>query len=61
MEAWKEAWESKGLKVNVKRTKMMFSSENAGKVTMEGEFPSAVCRKGVGVGCIRNAVVLEVN
>ena len=39
----------------------MISSENAGKVTVEGEFPCAICRKRAGVGCIRNVVVLEVN
>ena len=50
---------------------MMISSENAGKFTMEGKFPYAVCRKGAdkipyhasfaGAGCIRDVVVLEVN
>ena len=28
---------------------MMISSENAGNVTMEGKFPCAVCRKGLGI------------
>ena len=43
-EAWKGALESKGLTVNVKKTKMMISSENAGNATIA----CAVCRKGVG-------------
>ena len=30
----------------------MISSENAGKVTIEGKFPSAVCRKGEGSNSI---------
>ena len=52
-------------------TKTMIISENVGKVTREGKFPSAVCRKGVGsnsilcqfckYGCIGNVVVLEVS
>ena len=45
--AWKRALESKWLRVNVKKTKMI-SSENSGKVTIEGKFPCAVFRKGVG-------------
>ena len=31
---------------------MMISSENAGKVTMEGKLPSAVCRQGLGINSI---------
>ena len=31
--AWKGAQESKGLKVNVKRTKMMISTENVGETS----------------------------
>ena len=50
---------------------MIISQENAGKVTIEGKFTCAICRKSVGtilscvsftgVGCIRDIVVLEVN
>ena len=36
--------ESNGLRVNVKKTKMILSSGNAGKVTIEGKFPCAVCK-----------------
>ena len=31
---------------------MMITSENVGKVTIEGNFPCAVCRKGVGSNSI---------
>ena len=40
------------MRVNVKKTKTMISSENTGKVTIEGKFPCAVCRKGVGSNSI---------
>ena len=36
------------MRVNVKKTKMVISSKNNGKVTVEGKFPCAVCRKGIG-------------
>ena len=44
--------ESKRLRVNVKKTKMMSNSVNTGKVTTEGKFPCAVCRKSVGSSSI---------
>ena len=47
LKAWKGALESKGLWVNVKRTKEMIRSENAGKVPEEGKFPCANYKKGV--------------
>ena len=47
LKAGKGALESKGLRVNVKKTKIMIS-ENAGKATTEGKFPCAVCRKVLG-------------
>ena len=39
---------SKGLRVNVKKMKVMISSEKGRNVRKEGEFPFAVYRKGVG-------------
>ena len=51
LEAWKGGLELKGLRVNVKKTKMMVSIENAGKIAKGDVFCYAVCRK---VGCIRN-------
>ena len=38
--------ESKGLRVNVKKTKMMISSENVEKVTIEVKIPCAAYREG---------------
>ena len=38
LEAWKGAFETKRLRVNVKKTKMMASSENAGKVKLKASF-----------------------
>lgn len=50
------------------KDKMMISSENVGKVTIEGKFPSAFCRKDVGSNSILGQfwscwlpVVLKVN
>ena len=44
--------ESKGLRVNVKKTKIMSNSVNTGKVTIEGYFPCSVCRKSLGSNSI---------
>ena len=54
LKACKGALESKGLGVNVNKTKMMISCENVGtgKVALEGKFPCAVYRKGVGSNSI---------
>ena len=62
LEARKGALESKGLTVNINKTKMMTSSENATKVT-KCKFSCTVYRKSVdktpsfasfaGVGCMR--------
>ena len=46
LEVWRRALESKRLRVNVKKTKMIISSQNAGKVKIEGKFSCAVCRRG---------------
>ena len=40
------------LKVSVEKTKMMFSIENVGKVSVEDKFPCAVYRKGVSSNSI---------
>ena len=48
LKIWKGASKLKGLRVNVRKTKMIINSENAGKVTVEGKFRCVVCRKGVG-------------
>ena len=41
------ALESKGLRINVKNSKMMLSSENTGNVTKESKFTFVVYRNGV--------------
>ena len=38
LEAWKGALESKGSRVDVRKTKMMIDSENVGKITVERAF-----------------------
>ena len=52
LEVWKGVLESKGLRVNVKKTKMMSNGVNARKSSIEGEFPCAVCGKSVGSNSI---------
>ena len=42
----------KGLRVNVKKTKMMISSENARKVKIKGLYSSAACRKVLDINSI---------
>ena len=70
LEAMKGALESKTLRVNVKKTKMMISNTNEEKGTVEGKFPCAVRRKSVrsnliifsfpGVVCMRDIMILEI-
>ena len=69
LESWKSAMESKGLRVNLKKTKVMISGSEVGKNRDEGRYPCAVCRKGVGnnsivsfasFGYINVVVVLKV-
>ena len=43
---------SEGLWVNVKKTKISVTSENAEKTSEEGNFPCAVCRKVGGSNSI---------
>ena len=52
----------------LRRQKKIISSENGGKNAIEAKFPCVICRNNVGsnasfvgVGCIRDLVVLEVN
>ena len=44
--------ESKGLRVNMKKTKIMISGLNLGTLKDSGRFPFAVCRSGVGKNSI---------
>ena len=62
----------KGLRINVKETKIIISTENAGKVTEEDKFSCGVYRKGAGINstlcqffsgvqCIKDIVVSKLN
>ena len=46
-ECLKEKGQSKGLRFNVKKSKMIASSDKARKINKEGKFLCAVYRKGV--------------
>ena len=46
--AWKNNMESKGLTVNIGKTKIMKSGTNEGPVFASGKYPCDVCNKGVG-------------
>ena len=45
---WKEGMESKGLRVNLKKTKVMISRVKDEEDRMEGTYPCPVCYSGVG-------------
>ena len=52
MEVWKNCLESKGLKVNTGKTKVMISCRNLHTMHTSGKYPCAVCREGVGKNLI---------
>ena len=49
---WRDGLSSKGLRVNVDKTKVLISREGGGTAIVEGKWPCAVCRKGVGSNSI---------
>ena len=53
VKAWKEGLESKGLHVNMTKTKFMASGLGLDILLDSGKFPCAVCRTGVGMSSIR--------
>ena len=53
VKAWKEGLESKGLHVNMTKTKFMASGLGLDSLQDSGKFPCAVCRTGVGRPSIR--------
>ena len=53
VKAWKEGLESKGLHVNMTKTKFMASGPGLDILQDSGKFPCAVCRTGVGRSSIR--------
>ena len=50
---WRDGLNSKGLRVNVDKTKVLVSREGGGTAVVEGRWPCAVCRKGVGNNSVR--------
>ena len=52
MAVWKNCLESKGLKVNMGKTKVMISCRNLHTMHTSGKYPCAVCREGVGKNLI---------
>lgn len=49
---WKREMESKGLKVNIEKTKMMISGNKEDSPVQTGRYPCGVCGRGVGVNSI---------
>ena len=47
MAVWKNGLESRGLKVNMGKTKLMISGRDLHTLQSSGKYPCAVCRKGV--------------
>ena len=52
---WKRALENKGLRVNVRKTKILISCCDTGTLKDSGKYPCGVCRKGVG----RNSIYCQ--
>jgi hypothetical protein len=53
LKAWKTGMENKGLRVNMRKTKIMLSGLGLDLLKDTGAFPCAVCRSGVG----RNSIL----
>ena len=52
LKCWKQQIESKGMRVNMGKTKIMISGRNLNSLRDSGKHPCGVCRKGVGVNSI---------
>ena len=52
LQAWKEAMEKKGLRVNAAKTKVMICGAGLDILRKSGQYPCAVCFSGVGVSSI---------
>ena len=53
LKVWKEGMERKGLRVNIKKTKLMVLGPGLDLLRDSGAFPCAVFRSGVGVNSIQ--------
>ena len=49
---WKDAMESKGLRVNIRKTKAMISDPDFGQLDESGDWPCSVCSKCVKISSI---------
>ena len=52
LRVWKAGMESKGLRVNMIKTKFLISDVGLNLLQDSGEFPCTICRSGVGVNSI---------
>ena len=52
LKGWKDGMESKGLRVNMKKTKLLITGPGLNLLRDAGAYPCAVCRSGVGVNSI---------
>ena len=52
LQTWKDKMENKGLRVNMKKTKILVSGAGLDLLEKSGKFPCAVCLKGVGANSI---------
>ena len=53
LKAWKANMEEKGLRVNMKKTKILVSGLGLDQLQNSGKYPCAVCRRGVRSNSIR--------
>jgi hypothetical protein len=53
LKSWKAGMESKGLRVNMAKTKLLISGTGLNVLLESGAFPCAVCRSGVGANSIQ--------
>src|SRR2546426_367144 len=52
LEKWKESLETKGLRVNLSKTKVMRCSDRDRQPQASGKYPCGICKKGVGSNSI---------
>ena len=52
IELWKNGMESKGLRVNMPKTKVMICEADSNPLKKSGKYPCGVCRSGVGSNSI---------
>ena len=49
---WSQAMELRGMKVNVSKTKLLVSGKKSNEPISSGQYPCAVCNRGVGANSI---------